>query len=161
MIKILIYDNEWKDFLSYLPFELIFAHSEEEVYNLTFKQKFDFYIFDFEKGYKVLEDLRESGDETLSIFLSNIETINAQKKAYKIGDEFFKKSVTLIEEIKIKIDYYIKKIYNISDVIKYKDIYFNVRLRILYQNSKKIELTNLEYELLVLFFKNKNRYLSN
>ena len=159
-MKILIYDNEWKKFLSSLPYELYFASDEDEVYELTFKQKFDFYIFDFENGYKALENLRESKDETIAIFLSNLETFDAQKKAYNIADDFFKKSSTYVEEIKIKIEYFIRKFFNLDEIIKYKDIYFNRRLRFIYKNYKKIELTNLEYDLLILFFKNKKQYLS-
>jgi len=159
-MNILIYDNEWRDSLSYLPYTLTFANDEDEVYELTYKKKFDFYIFDFENGYKVLENLRESKDETFTIFLSNIETFQVQKKAYKIGNEFFKKRVTYIEEIRIKIDYLKKKFFDLDDIIKYKDIYFNVRLREIYHNNKKVNLTTLEYELLTLFFKNKNKYLS-
>ena len=162
MIKILIYELDfyWQDHLKSLPYNLTFVYSENEVYEVTYKQKFDFYIFDFENGYKVLESLRESDDNTLCVFLSNIETIQAQKKAYKIGDDFFKKSITYIEEIKIKLDYYIKKYFHFNDVIKYNDIYFYTKLHQLYKDGKKIELTALESELLILFLKNKNRYLS-
>jgi len=159
-MKILIYDNEWKTFLQYLPYELVFAYNEDEVYEYSFNQKFDFYIFDFKSGYHVLQNLRESGDTTIAIFLSNIETFEVQRKAYKIADEFFKKSSTYVEEIKIKIDYFIRKFFNLEDIIKYKDLYFNRKLRRVYKNDKKIELTNLEYDLLILFFKNKNEYIS-
>ena len=159
-MNILIYDNEWSESLKILPYKLSFAYSENEVYELTFKKQFDFYIFDFEYGYQILQNLRESGDETFIIFLSNIETFEAQKKAYKIGNEFFKKRVTYIEEIKIKIEYLIRNFYNLEDVIKYKNIYFNIKLRVVYQGDKKIELTNLEYDLLILFFKHKNKILA-
>jgi len=159
-MNILIYDNEWSESLKILPYKLSFAYSEDEVYELTFKKQFDFYIFDFEYGYQILQNLRESGDETFIIFLSNIETFEAQKKAYKIGNEFFKKRVTYIEEIKIKIEYLIRNFYNLEDVIKYKNIYFNIKLRVVYQGDKKIELTNLEYDLLILFFKHKNKILA-
>jgi len=159
-MNILIYDNEWSESLKILPYKLSFAYSENEVYELTFKKQFDFYIFDFEYGYQILQNLRESGDETFIIFLSNIETFEAKKKAYKIGNEFFKKRVTYIEEIKIKIEYLIRNFYNLEDVIKYKNIYFNIKLRVVYQGDKKIELTNLEYDLLILFFKHKNKILA-
>jgi len=125
-MKILIYDNEWSEFLKYLPYNLTFAYNEDEVYNFTFNQKFDFYIFDFEYGYKVLNNLRESNDNTIAIFLSNIETFNAQKKAYKIADEFFKKNSTYVEEIKIKIEYFKKRFFKLEDIIKYKNLYFNI-----------------------------------
>jgi len=161
MIKILIFDKEeyWNNYLKTLPYDITLAFSEKEVFEYTFKQKFDFYIFDFEDGYNVLKQLRQSGDKTIAIFLSHLETFNAQKKAYEVGDDFFKKSVTYLEEIKIKLDYYIKKHFQIKDIIKYGDIYLNTKLKTIYKNSKKIELTPLEFELLVLFFKNKNRYL--
>jgi DNA-binding response OmpR family regulator len=43
--------------------------------------------------------------------------------------------------------------------IKYGDMFYNIKTKTLYKNNKKIELTPLENELLVLFFKNKNRYI--
>jgi cell division protein FtsI (penicillin-binding protein 3) len=92
--------------------------------------------------------------------VDEFEDFNSQKKAYKIADDFFKKSCTYIEEIKIKIEYYIKKIYNLSKIIKYKDIYFQHNSNVIYKKEQKIELTTLEKELLILFFKNKNRYLN-
>jgi len=159
-MKILIYDNEWREFLQYLPYEVFFAENEDEVYQLTYDKNFDFYIFDFEIGYSVLKNLRESGDKTIAIFISNLETFDAQKKAYKIADDFFKKSSTYVEEIKIKIDYFIRKYFNLEEIIKYKNLYFNRKLRLIYTDNKKIELTNLEYDLLILFFKNKNQYIS-
>ena len=158
-MKILIYDNEWREFLQYLPYEVFFAENEDEVYQLTYDKNFDFYIFDFEIGYSVLKNLRESGDKTIAIFISNLETFDAQKKAYKIADDFFKKSSTYVEEIKIKIDYFIRKYFNLEEIIKYKNLYFNRKLRLIYTDNKKIELTNLEYDLLILFFKNKNQYI--
>jgi DNA-binding response OmpR family regulator len=161
MIKILIYETNsyWIENLKLLPYELDFCFSEEEVYKKTFKNRYDFYIFDF-SGYSILKELKKSGDKTISIFLSDFEDFNSQKKAYEIADDFFKKSCTYIEEIKIKIEYYIKKIYNLSKIIKYKDIYFNHNSNIIYKKEQKIELTTLEKELLILFFKNKNRYLT-
>jgi DNA-binding response OmpR family regulator len=161
MIKILIYETNsyWIENLKLLPYELNFCFSEEDVYKKTYKNKYDFYIFDF-SGYSILKELKQSGDKTISIFLSEFEDFNSQKKAYKIADDFFKKSYTYIEEIKIKIEYYIKKIYNLSEIIKYKDIYFHTKSNIIYKNEQKIELTALEKELLILFFKNKNRYLN-
>jgi len=159
-MKILIYDNEWSEFLKNLPYDLTFASDEDEVYEITFKQKFDFYIFDFESGYSVLKNLRESGDETITIILSHLETFDAQKKAYTVADDFFKKSSTYVEEIKIKIDYYIRKYFHLDDIIRYKDIYIHRKLRLMYKDNKKIELTNLDYDLLILFFKNKDSYLS-
>ena len=105
MIKILIYETNsyWIENLKLLPYELDFCFSEEEAYKKTYKHKYDFYIFDFE-GYSILKELKESGDKTLSIFLSSFEDFNSQKKAYEIADDFFKKSCTYIEEIKIKIE---------------------------------------------------------
>jgi DNA-binding response OmpR family regulator len=161
MIKILIYETNsyWIENLKLLPYEVDFCFSEEEVYEKTYKNKYDFYIFDF-SGYSILKELKQSKDKTISIFLSEFEDFNSQKKAYKIADDFFKKSYTYIEEIKIKIEYYIKKIYNLSEIIKYKDIYFHNKSNIIYKNEQKIELTALEKELLILFFKNKNRYVN-
>jgi len=159
-MKILIYDTNWSEFLKHLPYKLTFAYSEDEVYEITYKEKFDFYIFDFEEGYSALKNLRESGDNTIAIFLSNLETFAAQKKAYEIGDDFFKKSSTYVEEIKIKIDYFIKKEFGFNKVIKYKNIFFYPSLHKLYIDNKKVELTPLENELLILFFKYKDRYLS-
>jgi len=161
MIKILIYETDkyWIEALKLLPFELDFCFSEEEVYSKTFKHKYDFYIFNFEY-YSVLNELKKSGDKTFSIFLSNYEDFNSQKKAYEIADEFFKKSSTYVEEIKIKLDYHIEKRYNFKKIIKYKDTYFHTNTNIIYKNNKKIELTPLEKELLLLFFKNRNKYLN-
>ncbi len=161
MIKILIYETNsyWIENLKLLPYEVDFCFSEEEVYEKTYKNKYDFYIFDF-SGYSILKELKQSKDKTISIFLSEFEDFNSQKKAYKIADDFFKKSSTYIEEIKIKIEYYIKKIYNLSKIIKYKNIYFHYNSNVIYKNKQKIELTALEKELLILFFKNKNRYLN-
>jgi DNA-binding response OmpR family regulator len=161
MIKILIYETNtyWIEVLKLLPYELDFCITEEEIYQKTSKIKYDFYLFDF-SGYAILKELKNSGDKTISIFLSNYEDFNSQKKAYKIADEFFKKSSTYIEEIQIKIDYYIKKLYNLSDTIKYNNIYFYLNKNIIYKNNKRIDLTVLEKELLILFFKYKNRYLN-
>jgi DNA-binding response OmpR family regulator len=148
MIKILIYetDSYWIENLKLLPYELNFCFSEEDVYKKTYKNKYDFYIFDF-SGYSILKELKQSGDKTISIFLSEFEDFNSQKKAYKIVDDFFKKPCTYIEEIKIKIEYYIKKIYNLSKIIKYKNIYFHYNSNVIYKNKQKIELTTLDTDI--------------
>ncbi len=162
MIKILVYvsDLYWRGLLGELPYRVDIAIDEDDVYQKTYKEKFDFYLFDFENGYKVLEELRQSQDKTFAFFISSFEDFNSQKKAYGVANEFFKKSCTYVEEIKIKIDYYLKHYFNMGEgTIKYGDMFYNIKTKTLYKNNKKIELTPLENELLVLFFKNKNRYI--
>ncbi|NPA55428.1 MAG: response regulator transcription factor [Epsilonproteobacteria bacterium] len=161
MIKILIFelDEYWLGHLRTLPYELTFVRSEDEVYEQTYNGNFDFYLFDFDVGFNALQSLRDYKDETISIFISYDESFKAQKKAYTICDDFFKKSVTYIEEIRIKIDYYIAKYMQVQEVIKYNDIYFHTQLHHLYKNGKKITLTNLENELLIMFFKNRGKYI--
>ena len=81
MYKILVLEDDElfastvEDFLSDEGFEVDIAFDGEECLELNFKKNYDLYIFDINvpkiNGLELLEQLRTSGDNTPSIFLTS------------------------------------------------------------------------------------------
>jgi len=74
---------------------------------LTYKEKFDLYLFDvnlpFESGFDLLERLRESGDRTPTIFLTSREDKASLREGFLRGaDDYLRKPVDL-EELLLRI----------------------------------------------------------
>jgi len=141
---------------SYLKMELSIASSYEEVLDLTYTHHFDIYIFNFLEGSVLLQELRAIGDNTHTIFLLEYYDIKHIASLYQVGDDFLTKPF-LYEELKIKIEYVIRKLYEItSNIIHYKDLYYHIQSKQLFYEEKKIHLSPMETTLVELFFKNIN-----
>ena len=124
------------------------AHRGEEVFDLTFENKYDLYILDINvpdiNGFDVLKDLKESGDETPAIYVTALTDVSSISKGFSIGAEDYIKKPFDPEELVIRI----KSRYLIKDkTISYKDLVYDPTSKRLQKNGKTIGLGEVQLNL--------------
>jgi len=165
-MKILLLEDDiilHESIQEYLEFEewLVFsAYSSDDVYNLTYKDSFDLYLFDVnvlgDSGFEILKALRESGDETPTIFITALTDIDSLREGFSVGaDDYIKKPFNP-EELMVRI----RNRYNRERVICYNDLKYELPSRQLYKNDQMILLSATLSNLFHLLISHKNDIVS-
>jgi len=149
-----------KAYLQMDNFEVFSAYNSDDVYNLTYNNKFDLYIFDVnvpgDDGFKVLEYLKQSDDITPAIYITALNDIKSISKGFEVGaDDFIKKPFDP-EELVLRI----KNRYQSQEYILYKDIKYNPNTKEIIKKSEDIflgiVLKNIFHDLII----NKNKIVA-
>ncbi len=144
-----------REFLELEGYCVDVAHRGPEVFDLTFKKKYDLYILDVNvpeiDGFDVLSSLKEAGDETPAIYITALTDINSISRGFKIGAEDYIKKPFDPEELVIRIK---RKYQGESDTLLYvNDICYNPITRTLQKDGQTIGLgevqQNIFHELMV------------
>ena len=165
-MKILLLEDDiilHESIQEYLEFEewLVFsAYSSDDVYNLTYKDSFDLYLFDVnvlgESGFEILKALRESGDETPTIFITALTDIDSLREGFSVGaDDYIKKPFNP-EELMVRI----RNRYNRERLIYYKDLKYELPSRQLYRTDEMILLSTILSNIFHLLMSHKNEIVS-
>jgi len=99
--------------------------SSETVLDLTFETKFDLYLFDVNvigmDGFSLLQALRESGDQTPTIFLTSKNKTSDVLEGFGVGASDYLRKPFEMEELIVRILRFLstKKAYTISESIRY------------------------------------------
>ena len=165
-MKILLLEDDiilHESIQEYLEFEewLVFsAYSSDDVYNLTYKDSFDLYLFDVnvlgESGFEILKALRESGDNTPTIFITALTDIDSLREGFSVGaDDYIKKPFNP-EELMVRI----RNRYKRERLIYYRDLKYKLPSRQLYQDDQVILLSTTLLNLFHLLICHKNDIVS-
>lgn len=161
MYKILICD----EFLNYnysniFPsFIVDVAYSEEDILNLTYKNEYDLYIVNF-YFYNTIRELKDIDDKTTTIFIDQFYSIYNLKQSFLIADDYIAKPLN-IEELKIRVEYHYKKIYNeVKNIISYNGFYYHSLTKQLFLKKERIKLSPNEIKIIELFLFNLNKPIS-
>ncbi|MGL5415353.1 MAG: response regulator transcription factor [Clostridium sp.] len=126
------------------------------------KETFDLALLDVMlpkiDGFTLIEDIKKK--DIPVIFLTAKNSVTDKVKGLKLGaDDYIVKpfeSIELLARIEV-----VGRRYNKNDLsLKFKNIEIDEEKRIVKLDGKEIDITLKEYELLVLFIKNKNMALS-
>jgi DNA-binding response OmpR family regulator len=132
-------------------YSVVHVSSIKEVENITFRKKFNLYLFNIHlpdgNSLDFLEMLRFAEDHTSTFFMSASEDMNLLKKAFHLDAfDYIKKPFNPIELL-IRIDARFKE----KNII-YKHIEFNPQSKIIRVNKKVIDIgvvpTNIFYKLI-------------
>ena len=166
MYKILVLEDDElfastvEDFLSDEGFEVDIAIDGEECLDLNFKKNYDLYLFDINvpkiNGLELLEQLRTSGDNTPSIFLTSYKDKDTLQTAFLNGcDDYLKKPADL-DELLLRIKALLKRNKKQFDIIKLSEtVTFNPANKRVYENEEDLNLPIKVLELLELFIENR------
>jgi len=152
MNKILLADT---DLVSLVKNELIsydvdIAYDIESFYTLSYENNYDLYIVNF-YYYDIIEELKKSQEMPVIIFIDEYYDIYHLKKVFNIADDYIIKPLNA-QELKIRVDYQFKKLYNIKkDIVTYGKMYFHMKSKQLYNNNHKVKLSPSEVKLLEYF----------
>jgi len=134
-----------QEYLESEGFDVDVAHDGEKVYDLTYENKYDLYIFDInvpkENGFDVLKQLKEADDKTPTIYITALTDINSISKGFALGAEDYIKKPFDPEELVIRIkSKYLKE----DNLITYKDIVYNPSTKELKKAGKVVGLGEVQ-----------------
>jgi len=146
-----------KAYLEMDGFEVVSAFNSEDVYTITYEEKFDLYIFDVnvpgDNGFEVLKLLKNANDTTPAIYITALTDIKSLTKAFVVGaDDFIKKPFDP-EELVLRI----KNKYQKDEFINYKNIKYNANTKDIYINDKSVFLGPVLKDIFHELLTNKNK----
>jgi DNA-binding response OmpR family regulator len=133
--------------------------------DFIYEKQYDLFLFDvnipFINGFDLLEELRQSGDFTPTIFITANVDINSIKKGFDVGvDDYIKKPFDF-DELNIRMEALIKKSFkNYDENIIYNQMQYNLKTNRLSKDGKNIHLTPTQIYLLEYFLKNIDKIVS-
>lgn len=167
MIKILIVEDE-KSISDLIKMNLLdegydctCAYDGEEAANLIEKQVFDLILLDIMlpkiDGYELIEYINSF--EIPVIFLTAKVSVKDKVKGLKAGAEDYMTKPFDIMELLARVERVLRRYNKTSQQISFSDIKIDILARMVYKNNEPINLTVKEFDLLVLFARNKNKAL--
>ncbi len=160
-----LFASTLEDFLSDEGFSVDIASDGEVCLELNFKKNYDLYIFDINvpkiNGLDLLEQLRQSDDNTPTIFLTSYKDKDTLHDAFLKGcDDYLKKPVDL-DELILRIKALLKRNKKQFQIIKLSDtLTFNPSNKRAYENEVDLNLPIKVLELLELFLENKGEIVT-
>lgn len=171
MYKILLLEDDTllsetlEDFLSEEGFKIDQAFDGEEVLELNYESNYDLYLFDINvpkiNGLELLQQLRDTGDNTPAIFLTSYKDKETLKEGFVCGaDDYLTKPVDL-DELLLRIHSLLKRCGKQLDIIELSsNMTFNPQSRRLIQDNKDMNLPIKVITLLELCLENRGQIIT-
>ena len=164
MIKILIVEDEEpisnliKKNLIKAGYQCKCAFDGEEAAELMSSENYDLILLDIMlpkiNGYELLEYAKEI--DVPVIFLTAMGTLENKVTGLKKGvDDYITKPFEIVELL-ARIEAVLRRYHKAEKVIKIFDIEIDIPSRTVTQSGEEVKLTMKEFELLLLFVRNKN-----
>lgn len=166
MIKILLLEDDElfcetiEDFLDDEGFDVSIANSSDDALTLNYAQKFDLYLLDINvpgmNGLELLKSLRESGDNTPTIYLTSYKDKDTLKEGFLSGaDDYLTKPVDL-EELLLRIHSLLKRSgKQIVNVVLHDGLEYNPSTRRILQNGVDLNVAVKVIQLFELCIENR------
>lgn len=122
----------------------------------------DIMLGDDINGYDVIKQIREQDEEVPVIFTSARDQELDKIFGLELGSDDYITKPYSSKELVLRVNKIIKRVYKDIDnaIIKYNDYTVNQEQRLVMLDEKEIKLTTLEFDLLLLFLKNKGKCFS-
>ena len=171
MYKILLLEDDElfastvEDFLSDEGFDVDIASDCEECLELNYKKNYDLYIFDINvpkiNGLDLLKQLRQSDDNTPTIFLTSYKDKDTLHDAFLKGcDDYLKKPVDL-DELILRIKALLKRNKKQFEIIQLSNnLTFNPSSKRVLENGVDMNLPVKVLELMELFVENRGEIVT-
>lgn len=156
--------------------DLIKTYLEKEGYNviqvfsgndaLKVKDKVNLWILDIMlgddiSGYDIIKSIREIDEKVPVIFTSARDQDLDKIIGLELGSDDYITKPYSPKELVLRVNNIIKRVYGDSfNKITYDDYKIDVEKRKVIENNEEINLTTLEFELLLLFINNKGKSFS-
>ena len=156
---------------------LIKAYLEKAEYNVVcfskgkdaidyIDQKVDLWILDIMladdvNGYDIIKAIRAKDENIPVIFTSARDQDLDKILGLELGSDDYITKPYSPKELVLRVNNIIKRVYpNNTNCFTYEEYNINIDKRIVYLNDKQIDLTSLEFDLLLFFINNKDKSLS-
>ena len=125
------------------------ANDGEEAAELCYDNSYALYIFDINvpeiNGIDLLKDLRYSGDDTPTIYITALVDLDSITKAFEAGAEDYLKKPFFPQELLLRVDSKLKS--STQNMIVYKSIEYHPNTKEVYKNGKIISLGSVQIRL--------------
>ncbi len=161
MFKILVYEESLSSYTGTLftPYSIDIAYSLDDILDFTYQKNYNLYLMNL-SSYTTIKELKEMEDSTPVLFIDEYYSLQNMKKALSIGDDYIIKPLHL-EALSIRLDYYYRKVFNhAKNIISYKNFYYHMQTKQLFEGTKKIKLSPHELKLLELLLSYINKPLA-
>ncbi len=121
----------------------------------------DIMLSDDISGYDIIKKIRENNDKVPVIFTSARDKDLDKIIGLELGSDDYITKPYSPKELVLRVNNIIKRVYSESnEKIKYENYMIDLDKRIVTENNREIILTSLEFDLLAMFIKNKNKQFS-
>lgn len=120
----------------------------------------DIMLGDDINGYDIIKAIREKDEDVPVIFTSARDQELDKILGLELGSDDYITKPYSSKELVLRVNKIIKRVYkddNNNNILTYDTYTIDLTRRIVLQNDKEIKLTTLEFDLLVLFIKNKEK----
>lgn len=146
--------------------EVSIARTAEEGMKTALDNSFDIIILDLRlpdgNGYDICHDIRQNDISTPVLFLSAEHETDVKIKCLKVGADDYLTKPFDNDELLARIEAITRRSssHSADSELECRELKVDLVSRKLFVNSKEIQLTNNEFNLLVYLMKNKNRIVS-
>lgn len=170
MYKICLVEDEMnlnnliKSYLEREGYEVVQYYNGTDALNHV-TDKVDLWILDIMlgdavSGYDIIKKLRESSEVPV-IFTSARDQDLDKIIGLELGSDDYVTKPYSPKELVLRVNNIIKRTYSTqTEKINYENYVIDLDKRLVYDNSKELSLTTLEFDLLVMLLKNKNKSFS-
>ncbi|MDA3946751.1 MAG: response regulator transcription factor [Helicobacteraceae bacterium] len=142
-------------------FEVRWVSNGTQALDATFMHSYDLLLLDvnvpFVNGFELLQQLRESGDETPAIFITAMSDIASLSQGFDAGADDYIKKPFEFDELVVRISSLIRKRLKIKEnIISIEEFQFHIDTNELYRDKSFIALSPVELKLTTLLFKQIN-----
>ena len=170
MYKLLIVEDESSisDFvkgeLEYEGYEVCIKEDGRDGLEEALNNEYDLVILDIMlpsmNGFEICRRIKRV-KATPVIMLSAKSSVIDKVNGLKLGADDYISKPFAIEELLARIEVVFRRISNPKDsIFKFKDITIDTKSRIVKRNNEEINLTNKEYELLMILIENKDEVVT-
>lgn len=119
----------------------------------------DIMLGDDINGYDIIKAIRENDEEVPVIFTSARDQDLDKILGLELGSDDYITKPYSSKELVLRVNKIIKRVYKDENtiLITYEDYSVDLTKRMVFEDGKEIKLTTLEFDLLVLFLKNKDK----
>lgn len=150
--------------LQYEGYNVSVKEDGREGLSEALKREYDLIILDVMlpsmNGFEICRRLKKEKN-TPVIMLSAKDSVMDKVNGLQIGADDYIPKPFAIEELLARIEVVFRRQDNLNDsIVKFKDILIDRKSRIVKKNNNEINLTNKEYELLMILIANKDKVVT-
>ncbi len=155
-----------KSYLEREGYEVINFYSGESAFDYISKEKVHLWILDIMlgdsiSGYDIIKKVRQSDGNVPVIFTSARDQDLDKIIGLELGSDDYITKPYSPKELVLRVNNIIKRVYRqLENKVEYESYEIDLNKRIVYENGDEINLTTLEFDLLVLFLDNKDKSFS-
>lgn len=159
-------NNLIKVYLEKEGYNVINFYNGTDAINFIGKEQVNLWILDIMlgdsvSGYDIIKKIRNIDSNTPIIFTSARDQDLDKIIGLELGSDDYITKPYSPKELVLRVNNIIKRVYSTnSNIIKYDNYNIDIDKRMVYENEKEINLTTLEYDLLIMFLNNKNKSFS-